>query len=195
MMHRSRRRISTKKERYSRAILGLPFLIGGGLVMPNIEAIRSLRISEAGNCKPDGGVPLVASVRQITDLEVAREYINYIDCSMIKEKLMQGKEEGGPGWNAETANKAEVKYKMWLFLKLKYQDEILPPSREIDLFWHAHILDSHAYFRDTQALFGKYLHHYPYFGMRGKADEARLATAFEETKRLFHAEYGSSLTE
>jgi hypothetical protein len=158
--------------------------------MPNAEAIRQLKIADAGNCKPDGGVPLVASVRHITDLEEAREYINYIDCSMMKQKLMQGPEEGGQGWSPETANKVEEKYKMWLFLKLKYQNELVPPSREIDYFWHTHILDSHAYFRDTQAVFGKYLHHYPYFGMRGKADHERLLSAFENTKRLYRQEYG-----
>jgi|SRR5580704_1217628 hypothetical protein len=161
--------------------------------MANAEAIRLLKVAEAGNCKPDGGVPLLASVRQITDLEEAREYINYIDCSMIKQKLTQGAEEGGPGWSAETANKVEEKYKMWLFLKLKYQNEVLPPSREIDAFWHAHILDSHAYFRDTQAVFGKYLHHYPYFGMRGKADHEKLLSAFENTKKIYREEYGADI--
>jgi hypothetical protein len=158
--------------------------------MVNADAIRQLRIADAGNCKPDGGVPLLASARQITDLEGAREYINYIDCSMIKQKLTQGPEEGGPGWSAETADKVEEKYKMWLFLKLKYQNEVIPPSREIDAFWHAHILDSHSYFRDTQAIFGKYLHHYPYFGMRGKADHERLLSAFENTKKIYRDEYG-----
>jgi len=161
--------------------------------MANADTIRQLKVFDAGNCKPDGGVPKLASVRQITDVEEAREYINYIDCSMMKQKLMQGPEEGGQGWNAETANKVEEKYKMWLFLKLKYQNELVPPSREIDAFWHAHILDSHAYFRDTYALFGKYLHHYPYFGMRGKADHDRLASAFENTKRLYRQEYGADI--
>ena len=158
--------------------------------MATADAIRQLRVADAGNCKPDGGVPLVASVRQIKDLETAREYINYIDCSMIKQKLMQAPEEGGSGWSAETANAVEEKYKMWLFLKLKYETELIPPSREIDVFWHAHILDSHAYFRDTQAVFGKYLHHYPYFGMRGAADHERLVSAFENTKKLYREEYG-----
>lgn len=159
----------------------------------NADAIRKLRLADAANCKPDGGTPLLESVRQITDLESAREYINYIDCSMIKQKLMQRHEEGGQGWDAEAADKAEEQYKMWLFLKRKYENELVPPNREIDAVWHAHILDSHAYFRDTGAIFGKYLHHYPYFGMRGKADHEKLVSAFENTKRLFRQEYGEEL--
>jgi hypothetical protein len=161
--------------------------------MPNAEIIRKLKVADAGNCKPDGGVPLAQSVQQITDLEGARENINYIDCTMIKEKLMLGPEEGGLGWNSETADKVEEKYKMWLFLKRKYENELVPPSRDIDVFWHAHILDTHAYFRDTAAIFGKYLHHYPYFGLRGKADRQKLVNAFENTKRLFREEYGEEL--
>jgi hypothetical protein len=161
--------------------------------MANADAIRKLKVADAGNCKPDGGVPLRQSVQHITDLEGAREYINYIDCGMIKEKLLQGPEEGGPGWTPETADKVEEKYKMWLFLKRKYENELVPPNREIDVFWHAHILDTHAYFRDTLAIFGKYLHHYPYFGMRGKADHEKLVSAFENTKRLFREEYGEEI--
>jgi len=39
--------------------------------MANADAIRKLKVADAGNCKPDGGVPLVESVRQISDLEGA----------------------------------------------------------------------------------------------------------------------------
>jgi len=161
--------------------------------MAKAEAIRALRVADAGNCKPDGGVPLKASVQHITDLEGAREYINYIDCSMMKQKLMLPREEGGHEWTADTAEKAEEKYKMWLFLKRKYENELVPPSRDIDIFWHAHLLDTHAYFRDTLAIFGKYLHHYPYFGLRGKADHEKLVASFENTKRLFREEYGEEI--
>jgi hypothetical protein len=163
--------------------------------MASADAIRQLKVADAGNCKPDGGVPLRESVRQITDLEIAREYINYIDCSMMKQRLMLESKDGGVGCSAETTDKVEEKYKMWLFLKLKFQNELVPPSCDIDAFWHAHILDSHAYFRDTFALFGKYLHHYPYFGMRGEADHEKLVSAFENTKRLFRAEYGIEITD
>lgn len=154
---------------------------------------RYINVADAGNCKPDGGVPQLASVQHITDLETAREYINYIDCTLMKAKLMRPREEGGQGWDAETADRLEVKYKKWLFLKRRYENELVPPSRDIDAFWHAHLLDTHAYFRDTTAVFGKYLHHYPYFGMRGKADEEKLASAFENTRRLFSEEFGEEV--
>ena len=48
--------------------------------------------------------------------------------------------------------------------------------------------------RDTAAIFGQYVHHYPYFGMRGKADHQKLLDAFENTKRIYREEYGEDVT-
>jgi len=103
-------------------------------------------------------------------------------------------DEGGRGWSVETADKAEAKYKKWLFLKLKYENVLIPPPKDIDTFWHGHILDTQAYMRDTAAIFGQYVHHYPYFGMRGKADHQKLLDAFENTKRIYREEYGEDVT-
>ena len=163
--------------------------------MPQSDASKYINVSDAANCKTDGGVPIIASIVKIEDIEMAREYINYIDCSMMKEKLTRAPEQEGLGWSMEMADKVEVKYKKWLFLKRKYENEIIPPTHDIDAFWHAHILDTHAYFRDTAAIFGKYLHHYPYFGMRGKADEEKLTVAFENTRKLYQDEFGEDITD
>ena len=92
-------------------------------------------------------------------------------------------DEGGRGWSVETADKAEAKYKKWLFLKLKYENVLIPPPKDIDTFWHGHILDTQAYMRDTAAIFGQYVHHYPYFGMRGKASVS-IAKSTARTLRL-----------
>ena len=43
-----------------------------------------------------------------------------------------------------------------------------------------HILDTRAYSRDCEFLFGRFLHHFPYFGMRGDADRAALDRTFRE---------------
>jgi hypothetical protein len=153
-----------------------------------------VKIANVANCQKDGGPPLVASVAYLEDLEVARQYIANMDFVLLKAKLMLNREEGGQGWSADEADKAEVKYKKWLFLKRKYPDELMPPPIDIDAIWHGHILETQAYQRDTLALFGKYLNHYPYFGMRGKADHEKLLEAFENTKRLYREEYGEDVT-
>ncbi len=156
--------------------------------------IGNVNLSMVANCERDGGTPLTAAVKQLTSYEDVRDYISHIDFSLLKEKLSLSPDQGGQGWAAAEADKAEAKYKKWLILKWKYENELMPPPLDIDAFWHGHILESHAYFRDTLAIFGKYLHHYPYFGIRGKADKEKLETAFENTKRLYREEYGEDVT-
>jgi len=64
---------------------------------------------------------------------------------------------------------------------------------DVDAFWHGHILETQSYWRDCLVLFGKYLHHYPYFGIRGKADKEKLERSFENTVRLYEEEYGEDI--
>jgi hypothetical protein len=161
----------------------------------SILKLGNVDLRAVASCERDGGVPLHAAVQRITDIETARDYIAHIDFTLLKEKLMLSAEEGGHGWSVDMANKAEAKYKKWLFLKLKYENVLIPPPNDIDTFWHYHILDSQAYMRDTAAIFGQYVHHYPYFGMRGKADAQKLREAFENTKRIYREEYGEDVTE
>ena len=66
------------------------------------------------------------------------------------------------------------------------------PSKDIDIFWHTHILDTQKYMADCETLFGKYFHHFPYFGMRGEKDRINLEEAFSETDELYLQHYGES---
>jgi hypothetical protein len=156
--------------------------------------LGNVALGAVANCERDGGTPLRAAVQRITNIETARDYIAHIDFTMLREKLIMSPEEGGQSWSVEMAEKAEAKYKKWLFLKLKYENVLIPPPRDIDTFWHGHIVDSLAYTRDTAAIFGQYVHHYPYFGMRGQADHQKLLDAFENTKRLYREEYNEDVT-
>ena len=61
------------------------------------------------------------------------------------------------------------------------------------MFWHCHILDTKKYADDCQHALGFFLHHFPYFGMRGEEDSQNLRRAFEETLTLIEREYGESL--
>ncbi len=66
------------------------------------------------------------------------------------------------------------------------------PDKELDSFWHAHILDTMKYADDCEQIFGHFLHHFPYFGLRGEEDAQHLQDAFAETKRLYQAEFGEA---
>jgi hypothetical protein len=63
----------------------------------------------------------------------------------------------------------------------------------MDAVWHQHILDTRDYHVDSQAVFGEYFHHYPYFGMNGPQDAQNLLNAFAETKALYARTFGEPM--
>lgn len=113
------------------------------------------------------------------------ERVASLDFSMLRRKLGEEK-----GWSPEYQNEVEDLYRRFLALNMVYRDQKICPTGPIDEFWHAHILDTHAYERDCQELFGEYLHHFPYFGMRGPADRADLEASFEQSRTLFIRHFG-----
>jgi len=44
-----------------------------------------------------------------------------------------------------------------------------------------------AYAEDYQRVFGEFIHHFPYFGMRSAEDAEDLAASFEATKSLYRS--------
>lgn len=113
--------------------------------------------------------------------------ISNLNLSMIRKKLMEPAPEG-KGWNQSQVKEAELWYKRYLFLCLKYGQEIVVPNYPIDTFWHQHILDTRAYYTDCLSIFGELLHHYPYFGLNDDKDD--LAEAYNKTLQLYRVEFG-----
>jgi hypothetical protein len=60
----------------------------------------------------------------------------------------------------------------------------------MDLFWHYHILDTIKYAEDCALIFGRFLHHFPYLGLRGDEDASRLRIAWQQTQALYALEFG-----
>lgn len=86
------------------------------------------------------------------------EKIQSLNLSRIKEKLTHHSSEN---WTTQQANLAEIEYKKFLNLCLKYPNENIGITEEADKFWHQHILDTKQYVKDCQEIFGKFLHHEP----------------------------------
>ena len=105
-----------------------------------------------------------------------------IDLEMVKMKLRQPEE--GENWTKEQCDSAEVEYKRYLQLCKTYRKGIVP-NKIMDKFWHYHILDTRAYHKDCDVVFGYYLHHFPYFGMRGEQDEKDLENGWILTKQRY----------
>ena len=126
-----------------------------------------------------------ALVRTDEALDAAVRMVDTLDFSLLTRKLVEEK-----GWTLETCHEIEALYRKFLALNVRYPDRKICPTGPVDDFWHAHILDTEAYARACDALFGRFLHHFPYFGMRGPEDRADLEHAFAESVDLFIRHFG-----
>ena len=95
----------------------------------------------------------------------------------------------------DEVRKSIEQYKKFLELKRKYPNLELVPTEEIDSVWHAHILDTKNYAKDCELLFGKFLHHAPYFGPYGHESQDDMKDWFKETSNVWKKEYGEVLEE
>lgn len=111
-----------------------------------------------------------------------------IDLTMIRLKLADPLE--GQGWNEGELELAEREYRRFLALHLMFPEMAVVPCGLVDHVWHAHILDTFAYAPDCQKVFGFFLHHYPYFGMRGEQDAVDLHDAYELTLARYGDAFG-----
>jgi hypothetical protein len=114
--------------------------------------------------------------------------LNSLDFGPLAYKLMHA--EDRPGLSFEQSLDAIKKYKGFLFLCHAYQGKTISPSRYVDYVWHCHMMDSELYMVQTGILFGRYLHHFPYFGKRGGTDQADLLSAAEFTRRQAEFHFG-----
>ena len=118
-----------------------------------------------------------------------KEKLWNLDLEPIMVKLMDPRE--GEGWAEAQTFIAIEEYRRFLFLTLTRLEAIVPTTF-IDTVWHNHILDTAKYREDCQNIFGFFLDHFPYFGMRSDDDRIALDTSFQRTAEIYQAEFGSS---
>lgn len=127
---------------------------------------------------------LAERIRRVMDL----------DLEPIKFKVVH---DGETGWTIDQVDRAANEYKKFLVLVLKNnltkQVQSVVPTRQIDLFWHTHILDTAKYAADCEFALGFFLHHFPYLGLRGAADAEELRARFRETQEYYRSEFGVTL--
>ena len=129
----------------------------------------------------------IAPIDFMTDANMMKGLYE-LDLSMIRMKLMDREE--GQGWTDAHCLQIENEYLKYLALNRHYESRPIVPCKEVDIFWHYHILDTQAYSDDCQRIFGNFLHHFPYFGMRGPEDAAALGDAYDETLALYEVHFG-----
>jgi hypothetical protein len=99
--------------------------------------------------------------------------------------------ESGEAWTLDKADAVEVEYKRFLTLQKMYPQESIAPLFDVDIFWHYHILDTMKYAVDCQAVFGYFLHHFPYLGLRGEADEEAHELQGQRGRELYRLAFGA----
>lgn len=122
-------------------------------------------------------------------LEQITAEIEFLDLEPVKLRISR-REDGG-GWTSEHADRIELAYRRFLVLLAKYPQMQIVPTRDIDAFWHAHILDTRKYASDCERIFGGFVHHDPGLGRFGDQDQAQHAA--DTLGALFVIEFGAEV--
>ncbi len=123
-------------------------------------------------------------------LAEATRRVEQIGFSMLRMKLQDSSE--GPGWDDEQCDIVEREYRRYLILNLVFPERGMAPSKDVDTFWHYHILDTGAYESDCREHLGFFLHHFPYLGLRGPEDVIALHEAGLSTLASYRELFGET---
>lgn len=114
--------------------------------------------------------------------------INELDLGPIKYKLVHEKD-----LPLSEVREMEKQYRQFLTLIHLYPVISIVPTEKIDKIWHAHILDTQKYREDCDKIFGKFIDHFPYLGLRGPEDAELLDKSFDKTAELFLKEFSEPI--
>ncbi len=124
---------------------------------------------------------------QQSEMMHAIELINTVDLEMVIMRLVKIEH-----WSLPDAKEAVTQYRKYLILRRKYPGETLPPSKDIDEVWHAHILHTVDYRTFCKQAFSdhddQYLDHHPHIANVGNVE--KLTKLFEKTQGLYKQEFG-----
>ena len=88
-------------------------------------------------------------------------------------------------WPLEKLDTTEFEYRCFWQLVRDYPEDNIVPSRDCDIYWHAHILTLGLYLEHCRTVFGQPLLHYPFSGQLGPEDAARQQERFRRCRQLF----------
>lgn len=124
----------------------------------------------------------------VSQTEQALLYWQQLDLNYLVDKL-SADSYPLPRWQPKQAQEGLVLYMRFLKLCMLYPGEALVPTKDMDEFWHMHILHTKSYMNDCQNLFGRYLHHTP-------SDEhavSELSDGFNRMLQLYKHCFGDSV--
>lgn len=130
------------------------------------------------------------ATKELLNTEDALDFLDQrLDLTNLRMKLADPEE--GKGYSKDRLDLMEAEYRKFLAMHLAFPEMEVVPCGIVDEMWHNHILDTIAYRADCDALFGKFLDHFPYFGLRGPNDAVALSDAYEKTLETYIQCFGA----
>jgi len=115
--------------------------------------------------------------------------IDELDLEPVVYKLMHP-EPGVAVLTLASADQSVALYRCFLKVSVMHPEASLVPSMAIDHAWHTHMLDTAKYRADCDLVFGYFMDHFPYAGLRGEDDRAAWREDFARTRQLFREHFG-----
>ncbi|AKH22266.1 glycine-rich domain-containing protein [Sedimenticola thiotaurini] len=135
----------------------------------------------------DTSISIVAANVELDDTSGLPVVVQALDFERLKHKFTATSDAE---MTPEEWYSTEHEYRRFLALKLFYPGISLIPSNDVDKLWHFHILDTRAYREDCEKVFGRFIDHYPYFGIYGKEDYREQQIRFALTVELYERHFG-----
>jgi hypothetical protein len=118
--------------------------------------------------------------------------IDALDLEPIVYKLMHA-EPGDRALSLAEADQDVALYRCFLKLCVLHPGTALVSTRQLDHVWHTHMLDTAKYRADCDDVFGHFMDHFPYAGLRGEDDRRAWREAFARTRELFYFHFGAEI--
>ncbi len=131
----------------------------------------------------------MSEVTEQVSVEARLGRVDRLDLEPIVYKLTHA-DPGERELTLAEADQAVALYRCFLKLCALCPGTPIVPTRQLDRVWHAHMLDTAKYRADCDDVFGRFVDHFPYAGLRGEADQESWRADFERTRRLFAAHFG-----
>lgn len=125
------------------------------------------------------------TTNEILSAKVSSIYESIISCLDLER--LSFLVQNATAYDDATVQMLIERYAKWLSLKMRYKNQSIVPTTDIDIVWHQHILDTERYAIDCLALFGEFLHHRPHL----KGDTS--LSGFVVTKSLWQKHFNEEM--
>src|SRR5215472_16162703 len=107
--------------------------------------------------------------------------VDELDLEPVVFKLMNP-DPGQVALGLAEADRDVALYRCFLKLCVLYPGIALVPTVRLDHVWHTHMLDTAKYRADCDTIFGRFMDHFPYAGLRGEDDRRAWQTDLTATR-------------